>query len=148
MFASIWRMGRDPEALNIRRAVFIEELRFPEETVFEAADDYAAQLVVKLDGVPVASARLTPQGKDARLSHIAVLPGFRGQGFGDLCARQALNKAQAMGVSRVLARVPAPYRTYYEAFGFRPAGDGDEMAVEAAKVVWHSPCKEKYAPAP
>ena len=145
MFASQWRMGRDPEALAIRRTVFVEELGLPEDAVIDASDEYAAQLLVELDGIPVATARLSPEGTDVRLAFVAVLPAYRGQGFGDLCVRQALYKAQSMG-GRILKHVPEQRCAYFEAFGFVPvASEGKEieLAVETEKIVWHSPCKKE-----
>ena len=145
MFASQWHMGRDPAALAIRRALFVEELGLLEAGVFDASDDYAAQLVVELDGVPVATARLSPEGSDARLSFVAVLRACRGQGFGDLCVRQALYKAQSMHFSRVFADVPERHAAYYAAFGFRelcpPEAGMIKMSVETDHILWHPPCK-------
>ncbi len=145
MFASQWRMGKDPDALAIRRTVFVQELGMPEDEVFDSADDYAAQLLVELDGVPVATARLSPEGADVRLDFVAVLPAYRRQGFGDLCVRQALYKAQLMG-ARVLTRVAERHCAYFQAFGFLPEGpEGEEigLAVGGANIVWHSPCKKE-----
>ncbi|HWR23936.1 MAG TPA: GNAT family N-acetyltransferase [Feifaniaceae bacterium] len=145
MFASQWRMGRDPQALAVRRAVFVEELGLPEESVFDSSDEYAAQLAAELDGIPVATARLLPEGADARLSFVAVLRAYRGQGFGDLCVRHALYKAQGMHVPRVFADVPERYAAYYAAFGFRETGEPEagviRMAVETDRILWHPPCK-------
>ncbi len=146
MFASQWRMERDPVALAIRRTVFIKELGLLEDEVLDAMDDCAAQLVVELDGVPVATARLSPEGVDARLSFVAVLPAYRGQGFGDLSVRQALYKAQNMQFSRVFADVLERYAAYYQAFGFRELGAAEagiiKMVVETNGVLWHPRCKE------
>lgn len=146
MFASQWRVGKNPIALAIRRAVFVQELGLPEDAVFDYSDDYAAQLVVELDGVPVATARLSPEGADVRLSFIAVLPAYRGQGFGDLCVRQALYKAQGMHASHVFADVPERHAAYYAAFGFRETGVSEagvtQMTVETDHILWHPPCKE------
>ena len=149
MFASQWRMGKDPDALAIRRAVFVEELGHPGDAVFDAVDEYAAQLVVRVDDVPIASARLYPGYDGVMLSHICVLRAYRGQGFGDLCTRQALYKAQNMGVPRVFADVPERYVVYYAAFGFRELGAPEtgmvKMAVETDGILWHPSCKTDAA---
>jgi len=143
MFASEWRMGPAPEALCVRRAVFAEELGQSEADVLDGKDAYAAQLLVTEDGQPAASARLSPEGANARLAFVAVLPAYRGRGFGDLCVRQALSAARQMGATPVRARVPERCRAYYAAFGFRPVGeDPEEMAVETENIVWHNPCGE------
>lgn len=146
MFASEWRMGSEAkDALLIRRRVFLDELGWPEEAVFDGADAYAAHLVVEADGVPVASARLYPKQDGVSLSHICVLPGYRHQGYGDLCTRQALYKAQNMGMPRVYADVLVQYIDYYAAFGFqqlcKPEAGMVKMAVETDGIRWHPHCK-------
>ena len=148
MFASQWRMGRDPQALAIRRTVFVQELGMAEDGVFGFSNDFAAQLVVELDGVPVATARLSPEGADVRLDFVAVLPAYRGQGFGDLCVRQALYKAQSIA-RRVVTDIPERHAAYYSAFGFRELEAAEagviKMMVETEHILWHPSCKEDAA---
>ncbi len=146
MFASRWHMGISPEALSIRRAVFVEEQGVL-IAVPDGFDAYAMQLVVEEDGVPVASARLVPEDGGLRLSFVAVLPQYRGQGFGDLCVRQALYKARQMHAVHVCIDVLEQNVPYYRAFGFeRTGGPGAgkiPMRVETGRILWHPPCKEQ-----
>lgn len=148
MFASRWHTGIIPEALSVRRAVFVEEQGIS-IAVPDDLDAYAMQLVVEEDGIPVASARLVPEDGGVRLAFVAVLPEYRGQGFGDLCVRQALYKAQSLYAPRVFARVAQQHRTYFEAFGFAGVdlestkNKEIELAAEITKLIWHSPCKKE-----
>ncbi len=145
MFASRWHMGVVPEALSVRRAVFVEEqgilIAVPDDL-----DAYAIQLVVEEDGVTVASARLVPEGGGVRLAFVAVLPQYRGQGVGDLCVRQALYKAQQMNAAYVYIDVLEQNVPYYRAFGFEctcgPGAGMIPMRVETAQILWHPPCRE------
>ncbi len=151
MFASEWRMGSGAkDALLLRRAVFLGELGWPEEAVFDGADAYAAHLIIEADGVPVASARLCPKQDGISLSHICVLPAYRGQGFGDLCTRQALYKAQSLLAPRVFADAPERYAAYYAAFGFREQGAPKagivKMTLNTDNIVWHPPCSLEALP--
>lgn len=147
MFATEWTLGTaDAEdALAVRRAVFAEELGLTDLSVFDDADAVAAHLTVRLDGIPVASARLSPDTDGVRISYICVLREYRRQGFGDLCARVALDKAQRMGVKRIVADIPSAYKPYWAAFGFAAQNDAKQgvvsMAVDTDAIRWHSPCK-------
>lgn len=150
MFATGWTLGPigSEEALSIRRAVFIEELGQTAETVFDGRDELAAHLTVRLDGKAIASARLCPDAGGVRFAFIGVLAPYRRQGFGDLCARVMLDKAQRMGAARICADVPEQYAPYYEAFGFTAQGDAADgvlpMAVDGSAIHWHSPCKDGH----
>ncbi len=149
MFAAEWTLGANgaKDALAVRRAVFAEELGLPGESVFDDMDAVAAHLTVRLDGIPVASARLSPDSDGVRVSYICVLQEYRKQGFGDLCVRVALDKAQRMGVTRIVANVPVVYTPYWIAFGFTAQGDATQnivsMSVDADAIHWHSPCKDE-----
>ena len=148
MFATEWTLGANgaKDALAVRRAVFAEELGLPVQQVFDDMDAVAAHLTVRLDGVPVASARLSPDTDGVRISYICVLREYRKQGFGDLCARVALDKAQRMGVTRVVADIPAAHMPYWAAFGFTAQGGATQgivsMDVDSEAIRWHSPCKD------
>jgi predicted GNAT family N-acyltransferase len=148
MFATEWTLGTAgaEDALAVRRAVFAEELGLPVQQVFDETDAVAAHLTVRLDGVPIASARLSPDSDGLHISYICVLQEYRKQGFGDLCARVTLDKARRMGVTRVVADIPAAYMPYWAAFGFTAQGDSVQdvvsMVVDADAIRWHSPCKE------
>lgn len=150
MFATEWTLGPigSEEALSIRRTVFVEELGQKAETVFDGCDELAAHLTVRLDGKAIASARLCPDSGGVRLSFIGVLAPYRKQGYGDLCARVMLDKAQRMGVVRILADVPVGLEPYYEAFGFTALADAADgilpMAVDGSAIHWHSPCKDEH----
>ncbi len=146
MFASRWHTGISSEALSIRHTVFAEE-QGGVIAVPDSFDAYAMQLVVEEDGVPVASARLVPEDGGLRLAFVAVLPQYRGQGFGDLCVRQALYKAQQMNAAHVCIDILEQNVPYYRAFGFeRTCGPGAgmiPMRVETARILWHPPCREQ-----
>lgn len=150
MFATEWTLGPigSQEALAIRRTVFEEELGQPVETVFDGCDELAAHLTVRLDGEAIASARLCPDSGGVRLAFVGVLAPYRKQGYGDLCARVMLDKAQRMGVVRIFADVPEQYAPYYDAFGFTAQGEAAggilPMAVDGSAIHWHSPCKDEH----
>lgn len=147
MFASEWTLGKENarEALEIRRKVFAEDLGQAADAVYDSNDYIAAHLLVRLDGVPIASARLYPAEGGVRFEYIGVLKEYRKQRFGDLCVRLLLYKAQQMGVPYIYALVPEEYILYYAAFGFKPQGAPENgftpVAVAGDAVNWHSACQ-------
>lgn len=151
MFTTEWKFGMMDfdEVRAIRRAVFAEEMKIPEKDIFDWEDGIAAHLLVRLaDGRAVATARIYPDGEDTRIGFFAVLPDFRGQGYGDVCLRLLLFKAQQLPGSRIAADVPEKYVPYYEWFGFRPAGGGangiQPMRLEREKIHFPSECGHNH----
>lgn len=148
MFASEWALGaaNAKEALQLRRQVLIEELRWPEEAVFDSQDAYAAHLLIREEEKPVACARLFALENGAiQLSHICVLQGFRKQRYGDLCFRLCMNKAAQMLAPRLEVLAPDASVPYFLAFGFTAQSKKDgvlRMQVNPAEINWHTACKK------
>ncbi|MDL2257804.1 GNAT family N-acetyltransferase [Eubacteriales bacterium OttesenSCG-928-K08] len=146
MFASEFSLGPGgaKDALYIRRLVFVDELGLDEQFVFDDKDAFCAHLTVRMDGEPIASGRMASNERGVNIEFICVKKDFRGQGFGDMCLRTMLNKAQSMGATNAYVHVPERYKAYYEAFGFREFGRGQNeyvnMVVETAHVDWHPNC--------
>lgn len=146
MFATEWTLGQSgaKEALAIRKRVFVEELGRPDEAVFDPFDEYAAHLLVRLDGAPIASARLYAAEDGAlRMDNACVLKEYRGQRFGDLCFRLLMNKAANMGASTLTLLSAAQHVPYFEGFGFRKVseeGDFSLLGIDPADLTWPSQC--------
>ena len=126
MFTTEWKFGilDFEEVRAIRILVFMQELGQPEEEAFDWEDGIAAHLLVRLeDGTAVATARIYPDGGNTRIDSFAVLPQYRKQGYGDVCLRLLLYKAQQLPGECVVAKVPEQYEAYYAWFGFQPEED-------------------------
>lgn len=91
-------------ASAVRTAVFIEEQGVPVALEWDAEDAVALHaLVVEASGRALATARLLPsRDGEARLGRMAVLPAWRGAGWGRLMLRALRDAARARG-DRVLA---------------------------------------------
>lgn len=147
MFVSQWALGSADaaEALQLRRNVLMEELGWPDEAAFDAFDAYAAHLLVRVDGAPVAAARLYARTPGQfYMDHVCVTQAFRGQRYGDLCFRLLMDKAQRMGAERLSLRTAAQYGPYFEQFGFQTEREEDDgillMQVNPESLVWPSQC--------
>ncbi|MDR1619053.1 MAG: GNAT family N-acetyltransferase [Clostridiales bacterium] len=147
MFATEWTLGAAAahEALDIRRQVFTGELGRPAGDVFDAYDIYAAHLLIRQDGAPIASARLYAIEGGLCASHICVLEGYRRQRYGDLAFRAIMNRAARMRAPLLEIAADQAYISYFLKFGFCPAGEVTRgaalMRVDPAAIVWARPCK-------
>lgn len=104
----------------VRRTVFIEEQRVPEDLEWDAEDARSVHALAESPGGwPVGTARLLPDGHIGRM---AVLPPWRRAGVGAALLRRLLDAAEARGdrVLRLNAQVHAI--GFYERFGFAAHG--------------------------
>lgn len=146
MFVSQWALGiaEAAEALQVRKEVFMEELGWPDEAVFDPFDEYAAHLLVRVDGAPAAAARLYALQPDIlRMDLVCVKAPLRKQRYGDLCFRLLMDKAANMGVQKLTLLAAEAYIPYFEKFGFTEASREDAFALMEANpenLTWPSSC--------
>ena len=148
MFASEFVLGsvNAPDALALRKRVFVEELGWEDTQAFTDIDALAAHLMVRVEGETVAAARMFPVQGGVCLDCACVAPNWRKQRFFDLCVRLMLNKAANMGTARVYITTDAAYIAYYAAFGFLTDAEENgvcEMSIDPENIVWHSACGGK-----
>ena len=135
MITSVWtRPGEsNPQAADVRKAVFQEEMGWSNEQDRDFMDAYSYQLALLLNDIPVASGRLAYGGPGkAKLDRICVLKKYRRQGIGDGLVKVLDYKAACIGMERSMVEAPAELRRFFERIGFRVTGeaaDGNEVAV-------------------
>lgn len=103
------------ECRRIRKQVFIEEQHVPVALEWDASDATALHLLAMLDGVPVACARVLPDGHIGRM---AVLPEWRGRGVGEALLLQAVQECQQLDVSHARLSAQTHATGFYERAGF------------------------------
>jgi predicted GNAT family N-acyltransferase len=106
---------------RIRRAVFIEEQRVPEELEWDD-DDAGGIHLLAVDGAdtPIGCARLLPDGHIGRM---AVLRAWRGKGVGRALLQHALETARAAGQTTVRLSAQTHAVAFYVRHGFIAEGD-------------------------
>jgi predicted GNAT family N-acyltransferase len=115
------------DALSIRRRVFIEEQRVPEDEEIDAHDGDPAvvtdclHVVAYVDDVPVATGRLLldgPEAENAHIGRVAVLAERRRQGLG----REVMAALQELARERGLPGITLAAQThaigFYETLGY------------------------------
>ena len=105
---------------SIRKSVFIDEQRVPEELEWDGRDMECTQFLATIDSTPVASARLTPQGQIGRM---AVVRDFRGRGIGSELLISVLRQAKLAGYTQVFLHAQENVIPFYERHGFTAEGD-------------------------
>lgn len=112
------------EAFFIRKAVFIDEQRVPEELELDADDLQAIHVLAKVDGLSVGTARLVAISKgQAQIGRMAVLDQYRGQGIGRQILEKLIQFAQEKGFTGLFLHSQVNAIPFYEKMGFKADGD-------------------------
>lgn len=105
---------------SIRRRVFIEEQRVPEELEWDGQDEQATHLLACVGEMPVATARIL---SDGHIGRMAVLPAWRQHGIGMGLLKDLLRLAREWALKRVFLNAQLPALDFYAKAGFRVSGD-------------------------
>ena len=121
MITNEWYMGKinAPQAMEIRKKVFVDELGFSVFSEFDNTDDQAMHLVISVDGNPAATGRIyyDYEHRTFRVGRYCVLKEYRGQGIGDLTFKLLLYKVFEYCDKTEIVILPEK-QDYYERFGF------------------------------
>lgn len=107
-------------ASEIRRLVFIEEQRVPQEEEWDGRDPECRHFLALHDTLPLGTARLLP---DAHIGRVAVLAQARGLGIGAALMRAAIESARRDGHACVELAAQTHALAFYEHLGFMAFGD-------------------------
>jgi len=111
----------DKAALEkIRRAVFINEQKVPEELEWDEYDLSSTHFLVTINDNPVAVARLKPDGQIGRM---AVLREYRHQGIGRKLLQYVLQNAARQKLQQLYLHAQVDAVAFYEKQGFTAYGD-------------------------
>lgn len=111
----------DRSALQtVREEVFIREQRVPEALEWDAYDARALHLLALGGDRPVATARLTTDG---RIGRMAVLAPWRHRGIGAALLDRLLEVARAQGLTRPRLNAQTTALGFYRRAGFRVVGE-------------------------
>ena len=112
------------EPFSVRREVFCDEQGISPDAEFDSMDKYAVHAIVYGEaGTPVATGRITFDGKTYMLGHIAVIKSARKSGYGDFTVRMLLDRAFMNGAHTVHVHAQLHAVPFYEKLGFTVCGD-------------------------
>ena len=110
-------------ALEVRRAVFVEEQGVSKDVEYDGLDAGALQLIVSHDGLAVGTARVRfPKPGMAKIERMAVLGPYRRRGVGQeiLCFLTA--ELRERQVETIVLHAQYPVIAFYESSGYRVTG--------------------------
>lgn len=120
------------EARTIRKRVFIEEQDCPPDEEWDGHDERSRHVLGRVDGQAAATARwrTVPHNEEivAKLERFAVLPEYRGQGYGTQLVHSVLRDARRAGFNTFLVHAQSHLQDWYEDLGFRSTGRTFEEA--------------------
>jgi predicted GNAT family N-acyltransferase len=116
---AVWAV--DADALKaVRTKVFIEEQSIPESEEWDADDAGADHALARTTaGEPIATGRLTPDG---RIGRMAVVKPWRGHGVGAAILRHLIERAAARGMRRLSLSAQTYAIPFYARAGFAVSG--------------------------
>jgi predicted GNAT family N-acyltransferase len=123
-------------AYAIRRRVFIEEQRVPEEIELDADDARAFHALATLDGNAIGCGRMLDHGDDeVKIGRMAVLREYRGTGVGREILRFLIDRARARGLRKAILHAQLSAEGFYLKEGFTPVGGVfDEAGIAHRKM--------------
>lgn len=104
--------------IELKRKIFIDELKSDEKNVTDLYDQFAFYVVVYEDENPVGTGRLL--FKDGRyfLDSICVLKAFRNRNYGNLIIRMLVRKAVSIGMEKTYASIDDKFESLFKKIGF------------------------------
>lgn len=119
-------------ATRVRFEVFVKEQWVPIEEEIDALDPKSMHALIEINGQPVATGRLCPDG---RIGRMAVLKKFRGQGLGGEILQALISKAAAHGQNDLYLHAQTQAVGFYERYGFVAEGPEFEETGIAHRVM-------------
>ena len=111
----------DREILKaLREQVFIREQSVPANMEWDEFDVLSRHVVASMDGIPIGTGRLLPDG---HIGRIAVLREWRGNGAGRALLAGLMEIARALGMRRVLLNAQVQALPFYLRHGFQAQGE-------------------------
>lgn len=112
---------------HIRTRVFIEEQACPPEEEWDEHEATSRHFLGRVDGRPAAAARwrTTPCDRRlaAKLERFAVLPEYRGRGYGRRLVEHLIRDARQAGFDTFVLHAQAHLEPFYASFGFERVSD-------------------------
>jgi predicted GNAT family N-acyltransferase len=123
-------------AYAIRRRVFIEEQKVPEEIEMDADDAHAFHALAILDRAAIGCGRMLEHGSiEVKIGRMAVLQEFRKTGVGAHILRFLTDRARTRGFRKAVLHAQLTAEGFYLKEGFSPVGGVfDEAGIAHRKM--------------
>ncbi len=105
-------------AFRLRREVFVDEQKVPEDEEHDADDMRAIHVVAILDGEVVGTLRVVLRPEHAKIGRVAVGMRWRGRGIARAMMLFAMDHCRASGIDRFYLGAQLDKLGFYEKLGF------------------------------
>ena len=109
---------------EICQRVFVEELGLNQTGTM--TDEFCMNALVYAGDVPAGMGRIMFDGERFTIAEVAVLPEFRGEGYGDFIARLLVDKAVMSNSREVHLDARQGTEGFFEKIGFQTEGEAFE----------------------
>lgn len=112
------------DALNLRKAVFIEEQKIPADIEIDELENACWHLVLYDQSEAIATCRLFPKNAETiKLQRVAVKKSKRGFGYGSKLLTIAEQVAKEKGYQKIILHAQEPSLSFYEKAHYQKQGD-------------------------
>ena len=123
MVRPVFTFGTSDDARALREEVFVAEQGFKNE--FDEHESDCICLVLKLDGLPIATGRLVKiDPATYQVGRVAVKKEYRGQRIGSYLLAFLSEKAKELGANALVAHAQLDKQNFYRRNGFEDFGEG------------------------
>ncbi len=105
---------------SVRHRVFVEEQKVSPSIEMDGKDPACNHVLATIDGVPVGTGRLLPDG---HIGRIAVLKSYRHRGIGELLVIKLIEMAKSKGMQQIILASQLQAMPFYRKLGFIEYGD-------------------------
>lgn len=108
---------------SIRKKVFIEEQKVPEEEEWDGLDDQSQHTILEVNKIPAGTARVRYSAEKVKIERVAILYEYRGKGFGKKIIEYVIKDILYSGKVDQIVRVAQNHAIpFYEKMGFMVCG--------------------------
>lgn len=112
---------------SIRYKVFINEQGVPDDEVFDELNISALHIVVFINELPVATARVIKEATSWQIGLVAVNKEYRSLHLGEKVMTTALQYIASHGGKKVTLSAQQYVQSFYEKFGFKQCGEPERF---------------------
>lgn len=109
-------------AFDIRKIVFVKEQNVPIDLEMDGLDSQAKHFIAYLRKIPIGCARISIEGKCAKLERIAIIKEYRNMGFGKELTNNLIKYCKQQNFKEIRLHSQAYISDFYKKLGFEPIG--------------------------
>lgn len=111
------------EAFSIRKKIFVEEQKVPEEEEIDHLESEATHFILYCDGKPAGAGRFRTVDDYGKVERICVLKEFRGSGSGKALMEKIQSYAKEQDIKKLKLNAQTQAIPFYSKLGYEVISD-------------------------